>query len=91
MTEEEVTYEIESRLVDYLNQNPYEKKYKFIKISNRTFRSLKIKKCTGDYWLSGVFKRFAKKLSPHVDQASLLKKLNDKILNQPPCNQLYSG
>lgn len=51
LSESDLVNEIETRLIDYLNHNPNEKKYKFIKICNRTFRALKIKKCTGDYWL----------------------------------------
>jgi hypothetical protein len=88
LSEEEVSYEAEARLVDYLNHNPNEKKYRFIKISNRTFRSLKIKKCTGDYWLAAIFKKFAAVLSPEVDQAALLRKPNRGV-RTPICSQPY--
>ena len=73
---------IESKLIEHLNANPHERKYKFIKICNRTFRALKIKKCTGDYWLSDMFKRFASRLNPEIDTRGLLKKLNGKHLDR---------
>lgn len=51
MTEEDTEYLIEEKIIDYLNRHPNEKKYKFNRVANRVFRSLKIKKCTGEYWL----------------------------------------
>lgn len=64
---------MEESLVQYLNRNPTEKKYRFIRVANGSFRALQIRKSTGDKWLKRWIHNFKNKLNPKINFERLVK------------------
>ena len=75
LNDTDTQYLIQEKIIDYLNNHPNEKKYKFNRITNRVFRALGIKKCTGEYWLRELLIRFKQRLSPQINVNYLIRKL----------------
>lgn len=80
LTEENAIYMVEESLVHYLNNNPQEKKYRFIRVANGTFRALGIRKCTGDYWLKSFMRKFQSKFDRCINLRKLLNGCKKDIL-----------
>jgi hypothetical protein len=83
---EDVNIRIEENLIEYLNQNIFEKKYKFIKVSSGVFRALKVKKCTGDFWLKSLIRKYRHRLDPRIDLIKLISpKTDERKINESDC------
>ena len=65
-------------MIEYLNQNPGEKKYKFIRIAAAIFKLMNVRKCTGNHWLKVLMERHKNKVSRDVALKDFLEKKPQK-------------
>ena len=73
-SEEKMIDRIEEFMIEYLNQNPGEKKYKFIRIASAVFKLMNIRKCTGNHWLKVLIEKHKNKISREVVLMDFLEK-----------------